>query len=145
MRFEAAGGWIDIPITSVDEYVSEEKNPENVKQVAALEIFVPSPLLANWHVLRGHARVGIGIHGNTAATRAFIPHIDAALVVIGADPPLAGEELVLVEAVAQHVRDLIITVNKADRTTDAERAEAVAFARRQIEKRLPRTFCRTFV
>ena len=75
--------------------------------------------------------------GNTATTRAFIPHIDAALVVIGADPPLAGEELLLVEAVARHVQDLIITVNKADRTTDAERAEAVAFARRQLEKRLP--------
>ena len=46
--------------------------------------------------------------GNTAATQAFIPHIDAALVVIGADPPLAGEELVLVEAVAD-VQDLIFT------------------------------------
>jgi phosphoserine phosphatase len=74
--------------------------------------------------------------GNTAATQAFIPHIDAALVVIGADPPLAGEELVLVEAVARHVQDLIIIVNKSDRTTDAERAAAVAFARHQLEKRL---------
>lgn len=137
VRFEAAGGWIDIPITSVDEYVSEEKNPENVKQVAALEIFVPSPLLATGMCFVDTPGLGSVFTGNTAATRAFIPHIDAALVVIGADPPLAGEELVLLEAVAQHVRDLIITVNKADRTTDAERAEAVAFARRQIEKRLP--------
>ena len=74
--------------------------------------------------------------GNTAATQAFIPHIDVALVVIGADPPLAGEELVLVEEVARHVQDLIITVNKADRTTDSERAAAVGFAKQQLEKRL---------
>ena len=135
VRFEA-GGWTDIPVKTVDEYVSEEKNPENAKHVAALEIFVPSPLLATGMCFVDTPGLGSVFTGNTAATQAFIPHIDAALVVIGADPPLAGEELVLVEAVARHVQDLIITVNKADRTTDAERAAAVAFARRQLEKRL---------
>ncbi|MGA2359749.1 MAG: dynamin family protein [Terriglobales bacterium] len=135
VRFEA-GGWTDIPVKTVDEYVSEEKNPENAKHVAALEIFVPSPLLATGMCFVDTPGLGSVFTGNTAATRAFIPHIDAALVVIGADPPLAGEELVLIEAVARHVQDLIITVNKADRTTDAERAAAVAFARRQLEKRL---------
>jgi Dynamin family len=137
VRFEAAGGWTDIPVTSVDEYVSEENNPENVKHVAALEIFVPSPLLATGMCFVDTPGLGSVFTGNTAATQAFIPHIDAALVLIGADPPLAGEELVLIEAVAHHVQDLIIAVNKADRTTDTERAEAVAFARRQLEKRLP--------
>ncbi len=140
LRLEAAGGWTDIPVKTVDEYVSEEKNPENAKHVAALEIFVPSPLLATGMCFVDTPGLGSVFTGNTAATQAFIPHIDAALVVIGADPPLAGEELVLVEAVAQHVQDLIITVNKADRTTDAERAEAMAFARRQLEKRLPQHF-----
>jgi len=139
VRFEA-GGWTDIPVKTVDEYVSEEKNPENTKHVAALEIFVPSPLLATGMCFVDTPGLGSVFTGNTAATQAFIPHIDAALVVIGADPPLAGEELVLVEAVARHVRDLIIAVNKADRTTDAERAEAVAFARRQLEKRLQKHF-----
>ncbi|MFZ0293267.1 MAG: dynamin family protein [Candidatus Sulfotelmatobacter sp.] len=137
MRFDAAGDWTGIPANTVDEYVSEEKNPENAKHVAALEIFVPSPLLATGMCFVDTPGLGSVFTGNTAATQAFIPHIDAALVVIGADPPLAGEELVLVEAVARHVQDLIITVNKADRTTDAERAEAVAFARHQLEKRLP--------
>ncbi len=137
VRFQAAsGGWTDIPVKTVDEYVSEEKNPENAKHVAALEIFVPSPLLATGMCFVDTPGLGSVFTGNTAATQAFIPHIDAALVVIGADPPLAGEELVLVEAVAQRVQDLIFTVNKADRTTDAERAAAVGFARRQLEKRL---------
>ena len=135
VRFEA-GGWTEIPVKIVDEYVSEEKNPENAKHVAALEIFVPSPLLATGMCFVDTPGLGSVFTGNTAATQAFIPHIDAALVVIGADPPLAGEELVLVEAVAGHVQDLIIALNKADRTTDTERAAAVAFARRQLEKRL---------
>jgi GTP-binding protein EngB required for normal cell division len=135
VRFEI-GGWSDIPLKTVDEYVSEEKNPENAKHVAALEIFVPSPLLSTGMCFVDTPGLGSVFTGNTAATQAFIPHIDAALVVIGADPPLAGDELVLIETVSQHVPDLIIVLNKADRTTDAERAEAAAFAQRQIEKRL---------
>ena len=48
---------------------------------------------------------------NTAVTQAFLPHIDAALVVVGADPPLAGEELALVEAVGHQVHNLILVLN----------------------------------
>jgi GTP-binding protein EngB required for normal cell division len=135
VRFET-DGWTDIPVDTVVDYVSEEKNPENAKHVAAIEIFVPSPLLATGMCFVDTPGLGSVFTGNTAATQAFIPHIDAALVVIGADPPLAGEELALIEAVAKNVQDFIIAVNKADRTTDEERAAAVMFARRQLEKRL---------
>ena len=134
LRFE--GGWTDIPISEVVDYVSEEKNPENAKHVAGLEIFVPAPLLATGMCFVDTPGLGSVFTGNTTATQAFIPHIDAALVVIGADPPLAGEELGLVEAVSKHAPDLIFVLNKADRTTEAERAAAVAFTRRQLEKRL---------
>jgi GTP-binding protein EngB required for normal cell division len=137
VRFET-GGWTDIPVETAAEYVSEEKNPENAKHVDGLEIFVPSPLLATGMCFVDTPGLGSVFTGNTAATQAFIPHVDAALVVIGADPPLAGEELILIEAVSRHVQDLIIALNKADRTTDAERAAAVAFAQRQLVKRLQR-------
>src|SRR5208283_2002122 len=137
VRF-AAGGWTDIPVPTVDEYVSEEKNPENTKHVAALEVFVSSPLLATGMCFVDTPGLGSVFTGNTAATQAFIPHIDAALVVIGADPPLAGEELALVETIAQHVEDLVLVLNKADRTTPAEKAAAVKFADQKVQKRLQR-------
>src|SRR5208337_3059255 len=82
--------WREIAVLDLDEYVSEEHNPENAKGV------------------------------------------------VGAEPPLAGEELALVEAVARHVEDLILVINKADRTTDEERAAAVGFTRKVLEKRLQR-------
>jgi hypothetical protein len=77
--------------------------------------------------------------GNTAATQAFIPHIDAAIVVLGADPPIAGEELALVEEVGKQVRQLIVLLNKADRTSEAERRIAAPFTRNILEKRLGRS------
>jgi hypothetical protein len=130
--------WREIAILDLDAYVSEEHNPENAKGVVGVEVFVPSPLLAAGMCLVDTPGLGSVFTGNTAATEAFIPHIDAALVVVGADPPLAGEELALVEAVARHVEDLILVINKADRTTDEERAAAAGFTRKLLEKRLQR-------
>lgn len=130
--------WSDIPISAVEDFVSEDKNPENTKGVAALEIFVPSRLLVGGMCLVDTPGLGSVHAGNSAATRAFIPHIDAAIVVIGTDPPLSGEELDLVDSVSHDVHDLIFVLNKADRSSDLERSSAVAFAKRVLETRLQR-------
>ncbi len=132
------GSWRDIPVTDLQEYVTEERNPENKKAVDGAEVFLPSPLLSSGMCFVDTPGLGSIFLGNTATTQAFIPHIDAALVVVGADPPIAGEELALVEAVGRQVKDLILVINKADRTTDPERAAAAKFTREILEKRLHR-------
>jgi len=133
------GAWQQIAASDLEQYVSEEHNPENTKGVGGAEVFVPSALLSTGMCLVDTPGLGSVFTGNTAATQAFIPHIDAALVVVGADPPLAGEELTLVEAVGRQVQNLILVLNKADRTTDAERAAAVVFTQKVLEKRLKRS------
>jgi hypothetical protein len=134
-----SGEWQEIPLTDLGLYVSEEHNPENASEIAGVEVFIPAPLLKDGMCLVDTPGLGSVFAGNTASTHDFLPRIDAGLVVIGADPPLAGEELKLVEAVGQQVRELILVLNKADRTTDAERAAAVDFTRKLLEKRLHRT------
>jgi ribosome biogenesis GTPase A len=130
--------WKDIPVSDLKRYVTEELNPENQKGVKGAELFTPSPLLSSGMCIVDTPGLGSVFTGNTAATEAFIPHIDAALVVVGADPPLAGEELALVEAVGKQVRELILVLNKADRTTDAEREAASKFTRELLHKKLGR-------
>lgn len=132
------GSWEDIPLSDLKQYVTEELNPENQKGVQGAEVFVPCPLLSAGMCIVDTPGLGSVFTGNTATTRAFIPHIDAGLVVVGADPPLAGEELTLVETVGKQVSELILVINKADRTTDAERAAASAFTRQLLHKRLGR-------
>jgi hypothetical protein len=132
------GSWREIAPSDLEQYVSEEHNPENTKGVGGAEVFVPSALLKTGMCLVDTPGLGSVFAGNTAATQAFIPHIDAGLVVVGADPPLAGEELALVEVVGRQIQNLILVLNKADRTTDPERAAAVGFTRRVLEKRLQR-------
>lgn len=130
--------WRDIEISALDCYVSEERNPGNSRGVVGVEVFVPSALLEGGLCLVDTPGLGSVFTENSAATAALIPHIDAALVVLGADPPLAGEELALVEAIAPQVENLLVVLNKADRTTDAERAAAGRFALELLEKRLGR-------
>jgi GTP-binding protein EngB required for normal cell division len=132
------GSWRDIAMPELKEYVTEELNPENKRRVDGAEVFVPSPLLSSGMCFVDTPGLGSVFTGNTATTQAFIPHIDAALVVVGADPPIAGEELALVEAVGKQVEDLILVINKADRTSDPERAAAAKFTRDILEKRLRR-------
>jgi len=137
VRFQG-GEWTDIAPEALTNYVSEEHNPENVKDVDGVEVFVPSALLVDGMCFVDTPGLGSIFPGNTAATQAFVPQIDAAIVVVGTDPPIAGEELVLVEQVAKQVRQLLVVLNKADRATDAERQIAVPFTRKVLEKRLGR-------
>jgi GTP-binding protein EngB required for normal cell division len=130
--------WRDVAMHDLKEYVTEEFNPENKKAVEGAEVFVPSPLLFSGMCFVDTPGMGSVFTGNTATTQAFIPHIDAALVVVGADPPIAGEELALVEAVGKQVQDLILVINKADRTSDPERAAAAKFTREILGSRLHR-------
>ncbi|HLK11701.1 MAG TPA: dynamin family protein [Candidatus Binatia bacterium] len=134
----ATGEWQPIDPATLSAYVSEQENPENAKQVAAVEVFVPSPLLAGGMCLVDTPGLGSVFAGNTEATRAFVPQIDAALVVLGADPPISADELALVEEVAAQVDVLVFALTKADRLGDAERAEARAFSEQVLARRLGR-------
>jgi GTP-binding protein EngB required for normal cell division len=138
------GSWRDAAMSDLKEYVTEELNPENKKALDGAEVFVPSPLLSSGMCFVDTPGLGSVFTGNTATTQAFIPHIDAALVVVGADPPIAGEELTLVESIGTQVQDLILVINKADRTSDPERAAAVKFTREILEKRLHRPMGKVF-
>jgi predicted GTPase len=99
VRFEGHA-WQDVDPEALAEYVSEKANPENRKGVAAVEVFMASPLLASGMCLVDTPGVGSVFAGNSETTRAFLPHVEAALVVLGADPPRSADELALIGEVA---------------------------------------------
>jgi len=139
-RVRIGGKWRDIPPGDLSRYVSEELNPENRKLVEGVEAFLPSALLASGMCLVDTPGIGSVFVANSEATRDFIPQIDAAILVVGADPPISGEELALIEAVAANVDQILIVLNKIDRVSIAERRQAAAFATKVLEARLKRSF-----
>jgi GTP-binding protein EngB required for normal cell division len=134
----AESGWNVIALDELVEWVSEERNPENRRGVLAVEIGYPSPILARGLCLVDTPGIGSTSLGNTQITRDFVPQIDVALVVVGVDPPLSGEELDLIAGIARDVADIIVVLNKADRFTTEECAEASSFADRLLAERLGR-------
>jgi GTPase Era involved in 16S rRNA processing len=128
--------WRVIRPEDLQQYVSEELNPENSKQVAGVEVFVPSPLLGTGMCLVDTPGIGSVFSVNTETTKGFIPQIDAAILAVGADPPISGEELALIEAVVVNVDEILIVLNKIDRVSAAERQQASEFATKVLEGRL---------
>lgn len=135
-RVLICGKWQTVRPDQLAQYVSEELNPENEKLVEGVEAFLPSPLLASGMCLVDTPGIGSVFAGNTETTNEFIPQIDAAILVVGADPPISGEEAALVEAVAANVDQILIVLNKIDRVSPAERQQAAAFASKVLEARL---------
>lgn len=104
--------------------------------MTTVDVFLPSSALASGMCLVDTPGIGSVFEANTNTTRAFVAHIDAALVVFGADPPLTNDELALVEQASRETPRFIFILNKADRATEAEREESVAFARHHVGERL---------
>lgn len=141
----ADDGWHAIAAEELPAYATEELNPGNSRGVRAIEIFVPAPLLEGGMCLVDTPGLGSVFDANTEATREFVPHVDAALVVLGADPPITAEEISLVDEIARQVEHLVFVLNKADRVRPEEIEEAVRFTRKVLADRLgsdpPEIYC----
>jgi ribosome biogenesis GTPase A len=136
--------WRAVRAEDLAQYVSEELNPENKKQVEGVEVFLPSPLLASGMCLVDTPGIGSVFAVNTETTKDFIPQIDAAILVVGADPPISGEELALIEAVAANVDEIIVVLNKIDRVSASERRQAADFAIKVMASRLKKPVQRIY-
>jgi GTP-binding protein EngB required for normal cell division len=132
------GAWAPIALDDIAGYVSEEGNPQNRRGVVAVEIVTPSKLLERGLCLVDTPGLGSVNAGNTQETRDFLPHVDAAMLVAGADPPITGEEAQLLTSLRDRVRDLFVVVAKADRVNAAELAEARGFTTHVLAEKLPR-------
>jgi GTPase SAR1 family protein len=132
------GRELDVDPGVLGDYVTEARNPANEKGVATVEVTFPSRLLASGMCLVDTPGLGSVFAANSATTQAFVPHIDAALVVLGSDPPISSEELALVENMGRQVEEILFVLNKSDRVADADSQEAAAFTARTIAKRVDR-------
>jgi hypothetical protein len=116
-----------IAIVDLADYVTEARNPANMKRVTTVDVFLPHPLLAGGLCLVDTPGVGSVFVLNAEVTHAFVPQIDAALIVLGGDPPISREELNLIEVAAGQIDRLIVVLNKSDRLSDDDRRAVRAF------------------
>lgn len=106
---------------TVDElplYVSERFNPKNRLGVDRVEVSWPSERIRGF-ALFDTPGVGSTFEHNTTTARAALPRADAAILVVGPEPPIGAEELQYAGEVVAQSENLFVALNKSDIAGDA--------------------------
>lgn len=125
-----------IPLDSLGLYASEDGNPGNHKGIRIIVIELPIALLESGMRLVDTPGIGSVFEPNSETTRAFLPRIDVAAVVLGSDPPITGDELELVKSLSQRVERLCFIINKSDIVSQPDRQRAETFTRKVLSTAL---------
>lgn len=127
----------ETPVKRLSEFVSETGNPENEKQVALVDLHVPSELLASGLCLVDTPGVGsIHLH-NTEVTQRFLNQVDGAVLVLAADPPISQSELQFAQEIMQRTSRIFVVLNKVDQLGPTDREEALDFTQGVLAKTVP--------
>jgi GTP-binding protein EngB required for normal cell division len=127
----------EIQANELADFIAEQKNPGNVKQVRYVEIAHPCPILRDGLVLVDTPGVGSLFQHNTQLTKQFIPKVDAAVLIISTDPPITQAEYEFLDEVVQHVDKVLIVLNKTDRLREADLREMLEYTKSVIRSKLP--------
>jgi GTP-binding protein EngB required for normal cell division len=118
-------------------FVTEEANPGNRLGAVRVTARLHTPLLDAGVRLVDTPGVGSVHDHNTAATDAYLPNLDAAVLVTSADPPISRAERAFLERVLVHAVRLFVVLNKADYLTVDELDRTVSFTERVVREVLP--------
>ena len=115
--------------------VTEDGNPHNRCGVAAVTVRVAAPLLATGLELVDTPGTGSVYEHNTAAA---VTAMDAAILVLSADPPISAAELALLGRLRAGAVALFCVLNKVDYLSAEEAAQARALTERVVAAELGR-------
>lgn len=121
------------PLAALAELVTEQNNPHNTRGVIRVTCYLNAALLADGVEIVDTPGTGSVFAHNSAEAAAVLASMDAAILVLTTDPPLSAAERDLLAAVRDRSMALFVAINKIDRLTSAERAEALAFVRDHLD------------
>lgn len=126
------GGSRVVPLEEIGQYVAEDANPDNQKQVASVEVELPA--LKGLEPLQFVDTPGLGsaFTHNTQVTLKWLPNVGAALVAVSCDAPLSERDLTLLDQLRSHTPKIVLLLTKADLLNQSQRGEVLAFVRRQL-------------
>lgn len=132
----AEGAPLEIAVEDIGAYVSEQGNPGNVKRVLSVTLEAPSARLQGGIRLVDTPGLGSLATAGAAKTLEYLPQCDLGILLIEAGAPVAPDDLDVARALLDGGSDLIIVLSKADRLTESDLAQALAYVRTQFEAQL---------
>ena len=134
-----------VPLADLGEYVDESRNPGNRLAVARVTAYVDATLCRDGLLRGGIGQSGIlregielvdtpgtgSVHDHDHVTRRALRTMDAALLVLTADPPMSASERALLGEVAELAVRTFVVVNKVDQLDPDDQATVMTFVRDQ--------------
>jgi predicted GTPase len=113
-------------LPDVVNYVSEELNPKNNKNVKFLKIYYENPILKNLTIV-DTPDIGSLFEHNTETTMEFLPRIDAALFILSADLPVSKADLEFLLQVKTTIPKVLFVLNKSDLLIPSELNNIISY------------------
>ena len=126
------GGKKEISLDDIGLYVGEDKNPNNEKKVASVEVELPALKLLDPLQFVDTPGLGSAFTHNTEAALNWLPNVGAALVAVSSDAPLSERDLDLLEELRRHTPKIVLLLTKTDLLSESQRAEVLDFVRKQL-------------
>lgn len=130
-RMRTGGLTEDAAIQEMERQVREALPLPAVHQV---NVWYPSPLLADGVVLVDTPGIGSVNPEHGEATRAFIHKADAVIFLINTDPVISASECNFLTFLQDYTSRFLFVVTKTDRFDEAERRESMAYTREVIRE-----------
>ena len=130
----AAGRTQRRPLSDLPGLVTERGNPGNRLGITDVTVQLDASLLAEGVELVDTPGTGSVYEHNTEQAQRALETLDAAVMVLTADPPPSAAERDLLHTIAGRSVATFVLLNKADRLDSAERAEAMAFTTAIVTK-----------
>ena len=119
---------------ALDDLVTERGNPANRRGIAGVTVYAGAPVLTDGVELVDTPGTGSVFAWDTEAAYDALETMDAAVVVLTADPPVSASERDLLRRVAERSVMTFVVLNKADHLDGAGLAEAAGFTERVLSQ-----------
>ena len=129
----------EIPLADIVEFTSEAGNPGNEKNVAIVDIELPS--LQKYPGVRLVDTPGLGsiFKYHEATSESWLPAVGTALLAVSSDRPLSQHDLDLIRELTSHTPNIILLLTKADLLSKEQQEEVIAFFSQTLQRELHRT------
>ncbi|MFC5862252.1 dynamin family protein [Acidicapsa dinghuensis] len=134
LHFNGRGLTRDVPLAQLGEYVTQQSNPGNIKNLAYAEIELPVEILRRGFFFVDSPGLGSAIVENTETTERFLPEADAFVLVTSYDSPLSEEEDRILHRIRVTNKRLFVVVNKQDTVREEDRKQAFTFIAERLKR-----------
>jgi small GTP-binding protein len=124
----------DVPLSQLADYVTQQSNPGNVKDLEYAEIELPVEILRRGFFFVDSPGLGSSIAENTQTTERFLPQADAFVLVTSFESPLSEEEDRILHRIRLTNKRLFVVVNKKDTVSAEDQRQALSFVAERLAR-----------